>query len=144
MSLLVEKLRKTVPAYRDAIKDFGKTHGEKDISKVSVGALLGGQRGVLGMLCDTSIVPPDLLDTIKRVCSRSRVLSRSRIELGTVVSRTLRSRYPFLEPKHELNTSEVRLLPPIPRSTARVNPDNLISSAKSLRRCFSPTIVSTI
>jgi citrate synthase len=59
MSLLVEKLRKTVPAYRDAIKDFGKTHGEKDISKVSVGALLGGQRGVLGMLCDTSIVPPD-------------------------------------------------------------------------------------
>jgi citrate synthase len=59
MSLLVEKLRKTVPAYRDSIKEFGKTHGEKDISKVSVGALLGGQRGVLGMLCDTSIVPPD-------------------------------------------------------------------------------------
>ena len=59
MSLLMEKLRKTVPAYRDAIKEFGKTHGEKEISKVSVGALLGGQRGVLGLLCDTSVVPPD-------------------------------------------------------------------------------------
>jgi citrate synthase len=59
MSLLVEKLRKTIPAYRDSIKEFGKTHGEKEISKVTVGALLGGQRGVLGLLCDTSLVPPD-------------------------------------------------------------------------------------
>jgi citrate synthase len=59
MSLLVEKLRKTVPAYRDAIKDFQKLHGEKEVSKMTVGALMGGMRGVLGLLCDTSIVPPD-------------------------------------------------------------------------------------
>jgi citrate synthase len=59
MSLLVEKLRKTVPAYRDAIKDFNKLHGEKEISKMTVGALMGGMRGVLGLLCDTSVVPPD-------------------------------------------------------------------------------------
>ncbi len=59
MSLLFEKLRQTVPAYRDAVKEFGKTHGEVAISQVSVGALLGGQRGVLGLLCDTSVVPPD-------------------------------------------------------------------------------------
>jgi citrate synthase len=59
MSLLVEKLRKTVPAYRDAIKDFQKLHGEKEISKMTVGALMGGMRGVLGLLCDTSVVPPD-------------------------------------------------------------------------------------
>ncbi|RPH92779.1 citrate (Si)-synthase [candidate division KSB1 bacterium] len=59
MSLLVEALRKKIPAYRDTIKEFGKTHGEKEISKVTVGALLGGQRGVLGLLCDTSLVPPD-------------------------------------------------------------------------------------
>ena len=59
MSLLLEKLRKTVPAYRTAVKEFGKVHGDKVISQVSVGALLGGQRGVLGLLCDTSLVPPD-------------------------------------------------------------------------------------
>ena len=54
MSLLFEKLRKTVPAYRDAVKEFGKANGDVVISQVSVGALLGGQRGVLGLLCDTS------------------------------------------------------------------------------------------
>jgi citrate synthase len=59
MSLLVEKLKKTVPVYRDTIKEFAKTNGDKEISKVTVGALLGGQRGVLGLLCDTSLVPPD-------------------------------------------------------------------------------------
>jgi citrate synthase len=59
MSLLFEKLRQTIPAYRTAIKDFGKEHGDKVISQVSVGAILGGQRGVLGLICDTSLVPPD-------------------------------------------------------------------------------------
>jgi len=59
MSLLFDKMRKTVPVYRDTIKEFAKTHGETEISKVTVGALLGGQRGVLGLLCDTSSVPPD-------------------------------------------------------------------------------------
>jgi citrate synthase len=59
MSLLLEKLRKTIPAYRDSIKEFGKAHGDVVLSQVSVGALLGGQRGVLGLLCDTSLVPPD-------------------------------------------------------------------------------------
>lgn len=59
MSLLVEKLKKTIPAYRDEIKNFAKSHGDKVISDVTVGALLGGQRGVKSLLCDTSIVPPD-------------------------------------------------------------------------------------
>lgn len=59
MSLLLEKLKKTIPAYRDQIKSFSKSHGDKVISNVTVGALLGGQRGVMSLLCDTSIVPPD-------------------------------------------------------------------------------------
>jgi citrate synthase len=59
MSLLVEKLKQTIPPYREAIKSFGKTYAETQVSKVTVGALLGGQRGVLGLLCDTSLVPPD-------------------------------------------------------------------------------------
>ncbi|MFZ5433423.1 MAG: citrate (Si)-synthase [Calditrichota bacterium] len=59
MSLLFEKLRKTVPEYRNAIKEFGKVHGEKKISDVTVGAVLGGLRGVKGLICDTSLVPPD-------------------------------------------------------------------------------------
>lgn len=59
MSLLLEKLKKKVPEYRTTIKDFGKAHGDKKISDMTIGALLGGMRGVKGLLCDTSLVPPD-------------------------------------------------------------------------------------
>jgi citrate synthase len=59
MSLLHEKLRSSIPAYRNEIKAFDKEHGDKVISEVTIGALLGGQRGVKGLLCDTSLVPPD-------------------------------------------------------------------------------------
>ncbi len=59
MSRLVEKLRHTLPKYRDEIKEFGKTHGEHTIGTVTVGQILGGQRAITSMLCDTSTVPPD-------------------------------------------------------------------------------------
>jgi citrate synthase len=59
MSLLLEKLRRTFPKYRDEIKEFGKAHGEHVIGQVTVGQLLGGQRGINSLLCDTSTVPPD-------------------------------------------------------------------------------------
>jgi len=59
MSLLLDKLSKTIPAYQESIKTLAKTHGETAIDSVSVGALLGGQRGIKSLLCDTSEVPAD-------------------------------------------------------------------------------------
>ncbi|MCB9367030.1 MAG: citrate (Si)-synthase [Calditrichaeota bacterium] len=59
MSMLQDKLTKLVPAYQESIKTFAKTHGEKVIGSVTVGALLGGQRGIKSLLCDTSEVPAD-------------------------------------------------------------------------------------
>ncbi len=59
MSLLHDKLSKTLPAYQDSIKSLAKSHGETVIDNVSVGALLGGQRGIKSLLCDTSEVPAD-------------------------------------------------------------------------------------
>ncbi len=59
MSLLVEKLRRTFPKYRDELKEFGKAHGEHVLGQVNIGQVLGGQRGITSMLCDTSTVPPD-------------------------------------------------------------------------------------
>ena len=59
MSLLLEKLRRVYPTYRDELKNFGKAHGDTVIGQVTVGQLLGGQRGINSLLCDTSTVPPD-------------------------------------------------------------------------------------
>lgn len=59
MSMIHDKLSKTLPAYQEAIKSLAKTHGETVIDSVSVGALLGGQRGIKSLLCDTSEVPAD-------------------------------------------------------------------------------------
>ncbi|MCB1059737.1 MAG: citrate (Si)-synthase [Calditrichaeota bacterium] len=59
MSLIHDKLSKTIPAYQDEIKSFAKTYGDKVIAEVTVGALLGGQRGIKSLLCDTSEVPAD-------------------------------------------------------------------------------------
>ncbi len=59
MSLIHEKLSKTLPAYQEIVKSLAKSHGDKVIDSVSVGALLGGQRGIKSLLCDTSEVPAD-------------------------------------------------------------------------------------
>jgi citrate synthase len=59
MSLLHEKLRSIIPTYRNEIKAFDKQYGETVIGQITIGAVLGGMRGVKGLLCDTSLVPPD-------------------------------------------------------------------------------------
>lgn len=59
MPLLHEKLRKIVPTYRDQLKDLAKTNGEYVVGQVTIGQLLGGQRGINALLCDTSTVPPE-------------------------------------------------------------------------------------
>lgn len=59
MSVLKQKLSKKVPEIRDYFKNFVKAKGEAKLSEVTVATLYGGLRGVKGLICDTSSVPPD-------------------------------------------------------------------------------------
>ncbi|MCC6476509.1 citrate (Si)-synthase [bacterium] len=59
MALIHDKLEQVLPKYHENVKNFGKTHGEAVIGQITVGAVLGGQRGMLSLLCDTSLVPAD-------------------------------------------------------------------------------------
>lgn len=59
MATLKEKLTQSVPALRDEIKAFVKSHADKSISQVTVAQAYGGMRGVKALVCDTSVVPPD-------------------------------------------------------------------------------------
>ncbi len=59
MSLLRQKLAKTIPSMRNDIKSFLKESGEKTIGEIPISAAFGGMRGLKVMVCDTSEVPPD-------------------------------------------------------------------------------------
>jgi citrate synthase len=59
MSLLKEKLAQIFPAQKAEINAFVKEFGEKEVSKVTLSQAYGGMRGVKGLVCDTSEVPPD-------------------------------------------------------------------------------------
>ena len=59
MAKLQNSLAKKIPVWRDEIKTLVKKHGDKKISDVSIAQAYGGMRGVKGMVCDTSEVPPD-------------------------------------------------------------------------------------
>src|SRR5438552_14912781 len=95
-------------------------------------ALARSQKYCLKML--GSSVLPDLLETINSVRSRSIVLSRRRIWAGSVESRTCKRGKPELAPKLCASTSGPRLEPPMPSSTASLNPAFLTSAAKLSRR----------
>ena len=59
MSMLKEKLTQIFPQLKADIADFLKTHGDKKVSEVTLAQAYGGMRGVKGLVCDTSEVPPD-------------------------------------------------------------------------------------
>jgi citrate synthase len=59
MSKLHENLERIIPERRDAIRQLIKEHGDKVVSEVTVKQVYGGMRGVKGLNCDTSVVPPD-------------------------------------------------------------------------------------
>ena len=60
MAKLQNALAKNIPVWRDEIRSLVKKHGAKKISDVSILQAYGGMRGVKGMVCDTSEVPPDV------------------------------------------------------------------------------------
>ena len=59
MAKLQNALDKKIPVWRKEIRTLIKKHGTKKISDVSIIQAYGGMRGVKGMVCDTSEVPPD-------------------------------------------------------------------------------------
>ena len=59
MSMLKDSLASKIPAWRDEIRSLVKGHGDTVVSEVKMAQAYGGMRGVKGMVCDTSEVPPD-------------------------------------------------------------------------------------
>ena len=59
MSLLKQKLSSIFPAQKAEIAEFLKQHGNTIVDKVTLAQAYGGLRGVKGLVCDTSEVPPD-------------------------------------------------------------------------------------
>ncbi len=59
MSILKEKLAKKFAAEKADISAFVKANGNKEVSKVTLAQAYGGMRGVKGLVCDTSEVPPE-------------------------------------------------------------------------------------
>lgn len=59
MSALKDKLVADFPKFRDEIAALIKEHGDVKISEVTISQAYGGMRGVNGLVCDTSEVPPD-------------------------------------------------------------------------------------
>ncbi len=57
--MLKKRLEELIPQWREEISAINKEHGNMVISDVNIGQAYGGMRGVKGMVCDTSEVPPD-------------------------------------------------------------------------------------
>jgi citrate synthase len=60
MAKLQNALAKKIPVWRDEIRTLVQAHGDQKISDVTIGQAYGGMRGVKGMVCDTSEVPPEI------------------------------------------------------------------------------------
>jgi citrate synthase len=59
MARLEKTLAKKIPEWREEIGHLLKEHGDETISDVTIRQAYGGMRGIKGMVCDTSEVPPD-------------------------------------------------------------------------------------
>ena len=60
MAKLQNRMAQLIPEWRQEIRTLVQTHGDTKISDVTVAQAYGGMRGVKGMVCDTSEVPPDV------------------------------------------------------------------------------------
>ena len=60
MAKLQNALAKKIPVWREEIGSLVKQHGAQVIGEVTIAQAYGGMRGVKGMVCDTSEVPPDV------------------------------------------------------------------------------------
>lgn len=58
MATLREVLAEQLPRLREEMRAFAKEKGDAKVSDVSVAQVLGGMRGVVSVICDTSTVDP--------------------------------------------------------------------------------------
>lgn len=59
MAMLKERLAELIPLWRTEAAALRKEHGSRVIDQVTIDQVLGGMRGIKGLVCDTSEVPPD-------------------------------------------------------------------------------------
>ncbi len=59
MTAIRDKMAAELPKWSKEIQDLVKQYGDVKISDVSIAQAYGGMRGVKGLVCDTSDVPPD-------------------------------------------------------------------------------------
>jgi citrate synthase len=59
MDNLKETFARQIPALRKEVHELIENGGVRPVSQVTVGQVFGGMRGVIGMVCDTSLVEPD-------------------------------------------------------------------------------------
>jgi citrate synthase len=59
MESLKEKHARQIPALRKEAHELIEAGGSKVVSQVTVSQVFGGMRGVIGLVCDTSLVEPD-------------------------------------------------------------------------------------
>ena len=59
MFALREELARQFPGLRDEFRQFTQRHADTVVSEVTVAQVVGGMRGIRGLVCDTSVVDPD-------------------------------------------------------------------------------------
>lgn len=60
MSILQSKLEEKIPVWREEKMEILKSYGKNVLSEATVAQAYGGMRGIKGMICDTSVVEPDM------------------------------------------------------------------------------------
>ncbi len=59
MDQLKETFARQIPELRKGVHELIEKGGAKVVSQVTLGQVFGGMRGVIGLICDTSLVEPD-------------------------------------------------------------------------------------
>ena len=52
-------MREKIPIEQERIKKFRKENGSKVIGNITLNMVYGGMRGIIGLLCETSLLDPD-------------------------------------------------------------------------------------
>ncbi len=58
MSSLKQRLAERIPGWQDRVRTLNKVHGDVELGATSIGAALGGMRGLSALVCDTSYLDP--------------------------------------------------------------------------------------
>jgi len=57
-SLLKERMREVIPEHQNRVKKLLKDHGDKVLGEYTVAQAYGGMRGIIGLVCETSLLDP--------------------------------------------------------------------------------------